>query len=127
MQIGACSVPSLLARKPGRLLGVVMGALVTHLPPQQQQIVATALEAFFEGPSEAVGAILVDSLQHEQDAANLENGGTHAGGDASAPAGLARPGAGGVGDGEKDKEPVDYPDDLFPLVSDLPPIATLQK
>lgn len=89
-----------------------MPALVTGLPPKLQQVVATILERFLEGPSEAVGAVLVNSLQHEQDAADLEDGGTHTGGDATAPAGLARPGAGGVGDGEEDEESVHHPHDL---------------
>lgn len=99
-------------RQPGRLLSVVVPALVGRLPPELQQAVATPLQRLLEGPPEAVGAVLVDRLEHEQDAAGLEDGGAYAGGDAASPGGLAGPGAAWVCGGEKDEESIEHPDDL---------------
>lgn len=79
----------------------------------------TPLERLLESPPEAVRSVLVDSLEHEQDATYFENGGAHAGGDASTPRGLAGPGAAWVRDGEEDEEAIEDPDDLFSVVSKI--------
>lgn len=66
---------------------------------------------FFEGPAEAVGAVLVDGLEHQQDRPELEDGGADEGRDAAAQARLARERRGRALQGQPGEEAVDDPDD----------------
>ncbi|KFY52198.1 hypothetical protein V496_08609 [Pseudogymnoascus sp. VKM F-4515 (FW-2607)] len=89
------------------LVRVVVCAILPAGPQAQQPIVP---ERLFKGPAEALGAVLVDGLDHEEDAADLEDGGADKGGDAAGGCGFAGEGGGRAHGGQPHEEGVEDPD-----------------
>ena len=77
-----------LADEVGAVAVVVRAGLVQR--GLEAQLVLPALDELVAGPAEAAGAVLVDGLEHEQPAADLEDGGAEEGRDATAPVHLRR-------------------------------------
>lgn len=86
---------------------MVVRAILAARSQAQQPV---ALERLLEGPAKALGAVLVDGLDHEEDAADLKDGGADEGGDAAAVCGFAGEGGGGAHRGQPHEEGVDDPD-----------------
>lgn len=89
------------------LVLVVVRAILTAWFQAQEPVV---LDRLFKSPAEALCAIFIDSFDHEEDAAYLEDGGADEGGDAAAVCGFAGEGRGGAHGGQPDEEGVYDPD-----------------